>query len=123
MEGKKQTADEILHFMDGLLIELIENAKKLNERSLQVIAEEELTTLQETQETLFNSLLEADENLHAQHPELKHFPASKLQVEVNKKLDQFQELNQTFIENLKSSHGIIQFESEPPKKPKPPHKQ
>lgn len=119
MISKKQTADEVLQFMNDVLDKLIDNAEKLNELSVQKIAEEELIALQEVQERLFNELLEADETLNNEYPETKQLPFTKVHQEVNKKLDTFQELNQTFIENLKATHGIIQFENEPPKKPKP----
>lgn len=118
MTNSKPTSEELLKAMNELLETLITNAEKLNELSLQVIAEEEVSNLQDVQERLFNQLLQTDETLQATYPDIKLVAPSKLQMEVNRKLDYFQELNQTFIENLKTTHGIIQFESEPPPPPK-----
>lgn len=96
-----------LQQMHKLLDELIQCSKKLKDLSFQVISEEELDPLQKHQEELLLKIEALDQELHQHHS--KEF-TEKVHAELHQKLKTFQELNKAFIENLRTSHGLIQFE-------------
>lgn len=93
--------------MNSLLDQLIETAKALRDLSLQVVSEEELIVHQKKQKELLAQLETTDQIIET------HF-WSQLEEEdhrrLHAKVHTFQTLNQEFIQNLKDSHGLIQFE-------------
>lgn len=93
--------------MDHLLHELIQNATKLRDVSLQVISEEELNPLQKRQEDLLSQLETVDQQMKEHY---HHQIDSAMQERFHLQLQTFQQLNQEFVQNLNASHGIIQFE-------------
>lgn len=103
MESLKRYIDG----MNQLLDELIDNAKKLKDVSKQVISEEELVPLQRRQEELFEHLENMDAALHKEFS--NEIPAAQ-HKKIHDKLEEFQKINQEFVNNLRSSHGLIQFE-------------
>lgn len=105
-----QQLEKILIEMEKILDLLIENAKQLLELSKQVIAEEELTPLQEKQQELLTQLLEKDDAFHEACAELKTDYNSPLRNRIDEKLDHFQKLNSNFIDNITTTLGLIQFE-------------
>lgn len=111
------TPDEILLEMDQILDELIKTAERLRDLSIQVFEEEELVKLQQTQEKMVTKLLSLDEafqTAYKEHPVKKESP---IRAQIDKKIDEFQRLNAAFIENVKESHGILQFEKKKKKNP------
>lgn len=113
-----QQKDAILNKMNGVLDQLIENAKKLNDLSRQVIAEEEISPLQEQQQELLNILVDLDDSFHQADSNLLEEKNSPLQNIVNEKIEAFQQLNTSFVENIMSSQGLIQFKPPKPRKTK-----
>lgn len=93
--------------MDRLVVELVQVATQLRDLSLKVISEEELAPLQKHQESLLAELESVDQKMRANYP---HQVNPALQEKVHKQLQAFQLLNQEFIQNLKESHGLIQFD-------------
>lgn len=93
--------------MDHLLHELIQNATKLRDASLQVISEEELNPLQKRQEDLLSQLEAVDQQMKEHY---HHQIDNAMQERFHLQLQTFQQLNQEFVQNLNASHGIIQFE-------------
>jgi len=93
--------------MDLLLAELVKVATQLRDMSLKVISEEELAPLQKHQESLLAQLESVDQKIRANYP---HQVNAALQEKVHQQLQAFQQLNQEFIQNLNTSHGLIQFE-------------
>ena len=93
--------------MDQLLVELVQVATQLRDMSLKVISEEELAPLQKHQESLLAQLESVDQKIRAEYP---HQINASLQEKVHRQLQVFQLLNQEFIQNLSTSHGLIQFE-------------
>lgn len=108
--------EEVLSEMDKVLTALITNAEKLLDLSKRVIAEEELGPLQERQQVLLDELVNTDEAFHQACNGQEQDYHSSLRDRVTAKLEQFEGLNATFIENITSSQGLIHFEKA--KKPK-----
>lgn len=94
--------------MELILDELIANAERLNEISLQVISKDELKPLQEKQEVLVKNLVDVEEAFRGTLAEV-HSSDEEARKRIRSKLTQFEKLNESFIENLKSSHGLIRF--------------
>lgn len=93
--------------MNVLLDELIQTARDLRNLSNQVASEEELMDLQKKQDALMIKLEEADRNIQTHYAsEMTEAMHQKL----HKKAKEFQALNQEFIQNYSSTHGLIQFE-------------
>lgn len=105
MESFQQQID----YMNGLLDQLIQTAKKLRDVSLQVISEEELGPLQKQQEEILAQLEAADQEIQRQY---RSDMTEIIHQQFSQKLKEFQSLNQEFIDNLNTSHGLIQFELE-----------
>lgn len=101
----KESLEELLVEIEGLLDQLIGTAELLSEVSAQAFAEEELLPLQEKQEAIIQSLREMDARLHAHFPEERERITSRLK----EKLTSFQRLNRLFIRHLGESHGLIHF--------------
>lgn len=93
--------------MELIVDELITNAERLKEVSQQVITKEELKPLQEKQEELVNNLVALEDALRGALGEKNGDEDSRKRIK--QKLAQFEKLNETFIENMKSSHGLIRF--------------
>lgn len=103
--------EQILGEMDGLLDALVANAEKLLELSQRVISEEELGPLQKKQQKLLDDLVAQDEAFHKACKGNEQDYHSPLRNEVTGKLELFEKLNASFIENITASHGLIHFEN------------
>lgn len=110
-----QQAEKILGEMESLLDSLIESAKKLLALSKQVIDEEELTRLQEEQEILLSKLVDKDGEFHLL-PNASDQELMPKRLKIDGKIDQFQKLNADFVENINTTHGLIQFDKKHSKK-------
>lgn len=94
--------------MELILDELIANAERLNEVSQQVISKDELKPLQEKQEELVKNLVAVEDAFRGALGNGKNGDEDA-RKRIRSKLTQFEKLNESFIENLKSSHGLIRF--------------
>ncbi len=101
--------EQVLLQIEGILNQLIENAELLKGLSKQVIAQEELKLLQTKQEKLIAELTTFDVQFHTMGGKINAH-RSPTQKRIDEKLQQFQQLNMDFIENLSASHGLIKFE-------------
>ncbi|KAF3362406.1 hypothetical protein PHSC3_001003 [Chlamydiales bacterium STE3] len=99
----------MLQKINGLLDELIDVATALEKLSLEVKSEEEINTLQLKQEQIINELLQLDEHLHGDFPELEHEKLKEKEL-IRSKMAKFQKLNDSFIDNLENGSGLINFE-------------
>lgn len=103
MNSIQQFVDKMNHLLD----DLVRTAKKLKTISERVVLEEELKPLQDHQDDLLGQLTALDRDL-------KTYYESKITPEVHaqfhKKLEEFQNLNQDFINNINGAHGLIQFD-------------
>lgn len=93
--------------MNQLLDQLIGTAKSLRDLSVQVVSEEELTTHQDRQKEILIKLEAVDKILE------DHFwneIEEKDHRQLHGKVHLFQTMNQEFIQNLRETHGLIQFE-------------
>lgn len=106
-----QKAEQILSEMEAILDELVLNAEQLCEVSQKVIAEEELSSLQVRQEQLVASLIKLDHDFQHAAVHTSNDRSQPLQNRIQKKLVVFENLNSSFINNILSSHGLIQFET------------
>ncbi|MBA3722438.1 MAG: hypothetical protein H0W88_08545 [Parachlamydiaceae bacterium] len=97
---------ESINRMNSLLDELVKISRQLRDVSKQVISEEELLPLQKHQEDLLKQIEKIDEVLNQYEREIE----PSIHNQFHKKLAEFQALNQEFISNLTSSHGVIQFD-------------
>ena len=102
--------EEILSKMEKILNQLIANAENLNQLSQQVSSQEELRPLQEKQEDLIEQLLDSDAEFNKLLKGKTRYYQSSARTRIGEKLDYFQKLNTDFLDNLKSSKGLIQFE-------------
>jgi hypothetical protein len=93
--------------MNQLLSELIQIATQLRDMSFQVISEEDLAPLQKRQEELLTQLEDIDQQLQKNY---RHQLSTAMEEQIHNQLQTFQQLNQEFIQNLSTSHGLIQFE-------------
>lgn len=93
--------------MNERLDELIATAKELRDASQRAVSEEELIPLQKRQETLLTELETIDQQLQT-------YAASDIESTIHEqfhaKLEEFQNINQEFVNALKSSYGLIQFD-------------
>jgi hypothetical protein len=96
-----------LEKMNGLLDQLIEIGTALRNLSLQVVSEEELNLQQKKQKELLDELEIVDQTLQTHFWNLI---AEEEHRRIHVKVHAFQTLNQEFIQNLRESHGLIQFE-------------
>lgn len=111
-------ANKILSEMEDVLDKLIENAQKLHNLSKHAIAEEELSPLQSIQQELLSTLVSLDDTYHNAHPNPSHVDDLTINKRIQKKLDVFEQLNSSFVDNIVNSHGLIQFETAKLKKTK-----
>jgi hypothetical protein len=101
------SVEQNVNDMVALLDQLIQTATQLRNLSQQVISEEELLPLQKHQEDLLHQLEKIDQSLQ------KYYAtevAPAMHEKLHNKLIEFQALNQEYVNNLGSSHGLIQFE-------------
>jgi hypothetical protein len=102
-----QSFEELIVQMNLLLDRLVDVARQLSSVSKQVISEEQLAPLQEEQDGILKKLEEID-------TELQQTFASELtpamHQQLTQKLEEFKAFNQEYIDHLKASHGLIQFE-------------
>lgn len=110
-----QKADKIVDEMEALLDKLVESAQKLLELSKHEIDEDELNRLQEEQEMLLTALVQKDEDFH-QLPKAAQEKQMPRRIEIDEKINHFQELNANFVENINAAHGLIKFGETPAKK-------
>lgn len=103
MRSLQELLDKIHHHLD----ELIQISEKLRDVSKQVISREELDPLQKQQTALLNKLEKLDNELHEQYPSEM---TEAIHESFHRKFVVFQELNKAFIENIRLSHGLIQFD-------------
>jgi hypothetical protein len=108
-------ARKILEEMDKLLDQLTENAQQLLSVSAHAIEEEELIKLQAVQEELLAHLIEKDDRFYKIAENAPSQRSIALRARIDQKLEQFQELNARFIQNITSSRGMIQFKKIHPK--------
>lgn len=99
----------LLKQIETLLDQLILNAERLKESSLKVISEEELNSLQAQQSELIQQLQVLDEQFHREFSQVKQEVYAKHRASIDKRIEHFQKLNEEFIQNLSSNHGIIDF--------------
>lgn len=102
--------------MEAVAKALVANAEKLVLASQEAASAEDLQPLQSEQDQLVNELLELDKMLqskgakpHSDHPSW---------IDIEALLETFEDLNQTFITNLKVRKELIQFELQDIKKAK-----
>lgn len=98
---------DYFNHIKNLLKELIQVATQLRDASIQVLAEKEMAELQNRQEELLKQLEQLDAEMRET---FGHQLDKSMQQLVHEKLSTFQKLNQEFVDNLNSSHGLIQFE-------------
>lgn len=93
--------------MSQLLNDLVQVATKLRDLSLQVISEEDLNPLQKRQKAILSRLEAIDEQIRENY---RYQIDSATKGHIHNRLQTFQHLNQEFVQNLNTSHGLIQFE-------------
>lgn len=104
------TEETLLLQLEKTVDELIANAQELKKVSSQVIVEEELAELQKKQQVLVKELITTEKDYQ------KHFHKSSEETKsptgqrLRDKLQEFQKLNEAFINNINSSQGLIHFE-------------
>lgn len=103
------TPEEILVQMENILDQVIKTAERLKDISRSVVSEEELAPLQRSQEELVDRLMKMDEAFKKAYK--GKGAVSPLRAKIEKKLEYFQKLNASFIENLSSGQGVIQFDN------------
>jgi hypothetical protein len=111
-------AEKILEKMEQILDQIVANAEKMKELSLKSINEKELTPLQHNQDELVLKLQELDAQYKnaAKHQHVEH--AEEISKRIESKLNHFQQVNASFIENLRNNQKVVRFEVNPPGKPK-----
>jgi hypothetical protein len=112
-----QQAEQVLKEMESLLDKLVETARSLLKFSRQVIVEEDLFRLQQEQEILLEKLFQKDHEFH-ELPKMVQKELMPQRLKINEKIDQFQQLNAEFIQNINESRGLIQFDQGTSKTPK-----
>lgn len=115
MESLMQLVEKMYHLLD----DLIKIANKIKSLSEKVVLEEELKPLQASQNDLLDQLVVLQTELQSYDPSLI---SSEIHAQFHKKLEEFQKLNQEFINNIKNSQGIIQFDFIPKAVSKSEHK-
>ena len=110
------THDDVLKELDLLLQQLVSNAKQLYKASKQAITEEILAPLQTKQEELIDAIIRTDSYLEENRE--KNAYDSPLWAGIQDKLKTFQNLNNSFIENLGVRKELINFEIKDTKKRK-----
>jgi uncharacterized protein YjgD (DUF1641 family) len=102
------TPENILIEMELILDRIIKTAEELKKKSKGVFSLEEITPLQKSQNELVDKLSKLDDSFQKAYKGKNE--VSPIRDRFEKKLSHFQELNNSFIENLSSSSGTIQFD-------------
>lgn len=102
-----KSLEKHLEEMHKRLDEVIQVAEHLRDVSKQVISKEELAPLQKRQDALLKQIEELDQKLQKDYAKELTEPMHQA---LKRKFKVFQELNEVFIENIRSSHELIQFE-------------
>ncbi len=106
--------EDILCEIDSILDKLINNAKHLADISMHSLSEKEILDHQKTQDSLLSHLLYMDNKY------LKTIKKpNKKEASIQKKLKDFERLNQRFIKNVIANNSIVQFDKIKKKKKKP----
>lgn len=103
--------EKLLKEMEKVLDQLVENAEKLHELSKSTIDEDVLSSLQDRQEELLDSLVSLDEACHSTETGKQNKGDLQVNQRIQEKLRVFEDLNSSFVSNLMSSRGLIQFSS------------
>ena len=101
--------EEILVRMEEALDHLIDIAENLKDLSQQVVSEAQLAPLQQRQQFFLDQLKQLDVDYQKAKP-IDESQVTEISQRIGGKVKQFQTLNAIFIENLKKSHGIVEFE-------------
>lgn len=102
--------NELLKQMIVLLRQLVDNAKKLKEQAISAIDENVFEQFQEKQDRLMHEIVELDKLIQQTKPNSESAP---LQLEVEKNLTEFQEINESFVNEL---HHRLSLIEEPPER-------
>lgn len=102
------TPENILVEMERILDQIIITAEELKKKSMGVFSLEEISPLQKSQNDLVDKLSKLDASFQKAYKGKNE--VSPIRERFEKKLSHFQELNDSFIENLSSSSGMIQFD-------------
>lgn len=98
------TQHDILQEMDKILEQLVKTAEKLCVLSKQGFEEDELVKLQKAQEQMVNKLTTLDDAFKNVSSNGSTEPI--LRERIDQKIEEFQRLNTTFIDNIKTTHGL-----------------
>lgn len=98
------TQHDILLEMDKILEQLVKTAERLCALSKQGFEEDELIKLQQAQEQMVNKLTTLDDAFKSVPSKEAAEPI--LRESIDQKIEEFQRLNSSFIDNIKSSHGL-----------------
>lgn len=102
--------NELLKQMIVLLRQLVDNAKKLKEQAISAIDENVFEQFQEKQDLLMHEIVELDKLIQQTEPNSE---STALQLEIEKNLTEFQEINESFVEQL---HHRLSLIEEPPER-------
>ena len=103
--------EELLAQIEEIATQLVAAADQLKRATLTSFTEEELDPLQQHQDQLMARLIELDAMYRMHYSE--HAPqADHASTRIKKLLDQFQRLNDAFLDNVRRAKGVIQFESD-----------
>ena len=103
MRSFQYCVDEVNRLLD----QLIEVATRLRDTSRQSLLEEELMPLQQQQDELLAALETVDLQMQSTYRDLL---TASFEEHVHRQLQAFQTLNQEFIQNVQTGHGLIHFE-------------
>ncbi len=106
------TQDELLLQLETIASNLVANARQLQQVSSQICTQEELTPLQEEQDSLVARLVEIDAAFHLELSGGDADPSLPVMQRIEKRLQEFQTLNNGFVANVRTHQNLIQFESE-----------
>lgn len=98
------TQHDILIEMEKILEQLVKTAERLCALSKQGFEEEELVKLQQAQEQMVNKLTTLDDAFKAVPSKGSAEPI--LRESIDQKIEEFQRLNSSFIDNIKNTHGF-----------------
>lgn len=113
-----RSREELLDQMEEIAKQLVLDAEQLKRMTLNSFTEQEIDPMQQHQEQLIARLIETDAAYRMHYGEQASHTDHVL-GRIKKLLDQFQTLNDTFVENVHRTKGVIQFESDRLKTMKP----
>jgi hypothetical protein len=103
-------AQDVLSEIDLTINQLILNAKEMNNKALFNITKEEVDSFQNKQELLIAQLIHMDNTYKRKICDLKIPNINSASHQISKKLKQFEDLNNEFIERASSKFNLIHFE-------------